>query len=167
MWLNLPGLLPLFLHTASDQKLEVVKFWEWGYSYCLLLMFSIWQDADQSNKSLMWFAAFPSNLKPTLCVVPTLAINCVNSNTIVAVPGRIILLHNSTILPCSKCCSAELLLRAGLICTAKIYEYLIRLCSTHVCMNLALNGSSALQHFGHGSTVEIRNVLMWSKYTME
>ena len=34
-----------------------------------------------------------------------------------AVPGRnIISLPISTALPCSKCCSAELLLRAGLIC---------------------------------------------------
>ena len=31
MWLFLPGLPPLFLHTVSDQKLEVGTAWERGY----------------------------------------------------------------------------------------------------------------------------------------
>jgi len=31
MWPNLPGLPPLYLHTASDQILEVGTAWEWGY----------------------------------------------------------------------------------------------------------------------------------------
>ena len=35
-WLNLPGLPPLYLHTVSDQILEVGTAWERGYSTCML-----------------------------------------------------------------------------------------------------------------------------------
>ena len=55
-------------------------------------------------------------------------------STYVAVPGRnrtVISLHNLTELPRSKRCDAKLPLRAGLICAAKMHEYLISLHSTY------------------------------------
>ena len=47
------------------------------------------------------------------------------------VKSNIIPLSISITLPCSKLCSAELPLRAGLIRAAKMHEYLISLCSAY------------------------------------
>ena len=44
-WLLLPGLPRLFLHNASDQKLEVGTAWEWGYTGLWTgLWTKIWSD---------------------------------------------------------------------------------------------------------------------------
>ena len=44
-WLLLPGLPRLFLHTASDQKLEAGTAWEWGYTGLWTgLWTKIWSD---------------------------------------------------------------------------------------------------------------------------
>ena len=45
--------------------------------------------------------------------------------------SNIIPLHNSTTLLYLKHCNARLLLRAGLICAAKMHEYLMSLCSMY------------------------------------
>ena len=63
-------------------------------------------------------------------------------------------------LPHSKRCSAKLPLRAGLICAAKMHEYLISLHSTY---EPCPNGCSALQQ--RGNAVEICNEIMFSFYT--
>ena len=52
------------------------------------------------------------------------------------------------VFPCSKCCSAELPLRAGLIHAAEMCQVFMHL-RRHT--SPALNGSSALQHFEHGN----------------
>ena len=56
---------------------------------------------------------------------------------------------------------AKLLLRAGLIRTVKVHEYLI---SLHSSYEPALNGSSALQCFERGNVVEIRIGIMFDFY---
>ena len=44
-WFLLPGLPPLFLHAASDQKLEAGTAWEWGYTGLWTgLWTKIWSD---------------------------------------------------------------------------------------------------------------------------
>ena len=42
MRLNLPGVPPLFLHTASDKKLEMEMTWERGYWQLCLAHFTSW-----------------------------------------------------------------------------------------------------------------------------
>ena len=71
-------------------------------------------------------------------------------------------LHNSTALPRSKHCSAKLPLRAGLICAAKMHEYLISLYVAR--MSPAIKGSSVLHCFECSNTVEIHNGIMFDFY---
>ena len=71
--------------------------------------------------------------------------------------SKIIPSHISIALRRSKHHTAELPLRAGLICRySHIYE---------ACMSPALNGSSAVWHFKRGDAIEIRNGIMFNFYT--
>ena len=59
---------------------------------------------------------------------------------------------------CLKCCSAKLLLRAGIIRIAKMHEYLISLHSAYEpCLTEVL-------HYSALNTIEIRNDIMFNFY---
>ena len=77
-WPNLPGLPPLYLHTVSDQVLEVGTAWEWGYHDPLLFVLyltwahkqmHLWNGKDQMVQSC---APWP----PVLCTVPFTTDKC-------------------------------------------------------------------------------------------
>ena len=72
--------------------------------------------------------------------------------------------RNRTLFHCviwqrSKCCSAKLLLTAGLIHAVKMHEYQVSLYSTY--MNPALNRNTVLRQFEHGRNT---NGIMFNSY---
>ena len=87
-----------------------------------------------------------------------------NISVICGSPGQksnIIPLRISTALPRSKRCNAGLLLRVGLIHavqTCQVFiSYIANVSPTH-------NGSAALQHLEHGTTIEIHNGIIINFY---